>query len=159
MSLEPGFNGSLKVRAGGSAGFTGELPVAKVTAFAAVFTLGQTKYQINGSGHSMDVAPYFKNDRAYLPVRFAARAGGVSDGGIIWNQAGQSVIIKKGAREIKLTIGSQIMYVDNNPVTMDAAPEVIEPGRTMLPLRWVAEALGADVHWVPESQSIVIASF
>lgn len=37
---------------------------------------------------------------------------------------------------VKLQIGSDLMYVDNLPVQMDNDPEIVSPGRTMLPRRW-----------------------
>jgi hypothetical protein len=95
----------------------------------------------------MDVAPYIKDERVYLPVRYFAQAAGVSEDNIIWSLADRSVEIRKDGRVVKLQIGGRLMYVDNVPVQMDAAPEIIAPGRTMLPLRWAAEALGREVYW------------
>ena len=47
------------------------------------------------------------------------------------------------------------MYVSQELVKMDVAPE-IKDGRTMLPARWVAETLGAEVEWdVATKQAII----
>jgi hypothetical protein len=103
-----------------------------------------------------DVAPYLKNDRTYLPVRYVATALGVADANIMWNEAEQSVVIIKGDRVVKLVIGSSTMMINGVPFTMDVAPEIVDPGRTMLPLRWVAQALGADVQWDAATQTVTI---
>ncbi|MGE5422671.1 MAG: copper amine oxidase N-terminal domain-containing protein, partial [Ignavibacteriales bacterium] len=35
-------------------------------------------------------------------------------------------------------------------------PYVVPPGRTMLPLRFIAENLGCDVKWDPKTKQITI---
>jgi len=47
------------------------------------------------------------------------------------------------------------MTVNQAPVQMDVAPE-IKDGRTMLPARWVAEALGAEVDWDENTKQAII---
>ncbi|OPZ75565.1 MAG: hypothetical protein BWY80_00096 [Firmicutes bacterium ADurb.Bin456] len=122
----------------------------------AVFVIGDTNYTVNGVQMTADVAPYLKNDRTYLPVRYVATALGVADANIMWNEAEQSVVIIKGDRVIKLVIGSTNMMINGVPFGMDVAPEIVDPGRTMLPLRWVAQALGADVQWDAATQTVTI---
>lgn len=51
-----------------------------------------------------------------------------------------------GGRQFKLTIGQKTANVFGRTVTNDVAP-VIRNGRTMLPARFVAENLGAEVFW------------
>lgn len=145
--LEPGPTGWLKVKVSGSAGLAGELTVAKITNPAAVFTIGRAQYEINGVNDTMDAPPYIKSDRLYLPVRYIARAAGVTDDNITWDQDEMNIAITKDDRTIRLVIGSETMYVDGGPVLMDAAPEIAGPGRAMLPLRWIAEALGSVIYW------------
>jgi hypothetical protein len=57
--------------------------------------------------------------------------------------------------KIVLKIGSDIMMVNDKAVQLDAAAE-IKNGRTFLPLRAIAEAFGAEVTWVPETQGITV---
>ena len=38
---------------------------------------------------------------------------------------------------------------------MDVAPMIVNPGRTMLPARWVAEGLGFEVGWDAERQLVI----
>lgn len=104
---------------------------------------------------SMDVEPYIKNDRTYVPVRYLAYALGVSEGGISWDVKTQKVGIFKDKYNIVLTIGSTTMLANKKTVIMDVAPEITR-GRTMLPARWVAEALGAEVEWDEKTGEITI---
>lgn len=104
---------------------------------------------------AMDVAPYIKNDRTYVPVAYLAYSLGVPNNGVTWNGTTQQVGIANENTNITLTIGSPIMLVNQNPVRMDVSPEITN-SRTFLPAGWVAEALGADVSWNPETNQIVI---
>ncbi|MDD2553217.1 MAG: copper amine oxidase N-terminal domain-containing protein [Desulfotomaculaceae bacterium] len=120
------------------------------------FTIGSTTYVVNGVEKTADVAPYISGDRTFFAVRFVANALGVPDANISWNPVDQSVLIIKGERVLKLVIGSTTMMVNGVPVIMDVAPQIVEPGRTMLPVRWVAEALGASVAWDAATQTATL---
>jgi len=134
----------------------GELSVAKIIPPAAVFTVGLAEFEISGVKNTMDVAPYIKDGRVFLPLRYFSRAVGVPDDNIIWNQDDQSVEIKKDGTVVKLVIGSDVMTVGSAQVRMDTKPEIIAPGRTMLPLRWAAEALGSDVSWDEKTRQVKV---
>jgi|GEM_PF-666750 len=64
-------------------------------------------------------------------------------------------VIRVGRRTVKLTVGSTAATVDGKPYTLDAAP-YITAGRTLVPVRFVSEALGADVEWIEEKRQVVI---
>ncbi|MHB8107251.1 MAG: copper amine oxidase N-terminal domain-containing protein [Candidatus Cryosericum sp.] len=56
---------------------------------------------------------------------------------------------------IVLSIGSDIVTVDNKATTVDAAPEIVD-GRTFVPIRFIAETFGSTVTWLPETKGITI---
>ncbi|HWQ74244.1 MAG TPA: copper amine oxidase N-terminal domain-containing protein [Syntrophomonas sp.] len=112
----------------------------------AAFTPDSLTYTINGETRQMDVAPYIKNDRTYVPVRYLAYSLGVAEDGVAWSPEAQTVTITLNDTVLQLTIGSTTMLVNDEPVEMDVAPEIVSD-RTFLPARWVAEALGATVEW------------
>ena len=65
--------------------------------------------------------------------------------------------IKKVKRIIlKLQIGNKIMLVNSEPVEIDVPPTIVE-GRTLLPIRWVAEPLGADVGWDGKERKVTVS--
>ncbi len=92
----------------------------------------------------MDVAPYIKDDRSFVPVRYLGEnmLGTTVD----WNEGEQKVILKKGGVEVVLTIGSKTYTVNGEVRTADVAPEITD-SRTFLPARYVAEAFGSLVGW------------
>jgi len=131
-------------------------PADQTAIYKTVFTIGSATYTVNGVEKTMDVEPYIKNDRTYLPIRYAAYAAGITDANIMWNEADQSVIMIKGDRVVKMVIGDTTMYINGVAFTMDVAPEIVDPGRTMLPIRYVAQALGCEVTWDEATQSVTI---
>jgi len=50
------------------------------------------------------------------------------------------------SRRIVLTIGSTTALVDGQQETLPVAPKIVD-GRTMVPFRFVGEALGAEIGW------------
>lgn len=63
----------------------------------------------------------------------------------------------KKANEIKITIGSNMAVVDDEVKFLDS-PAQIYSDRTFVPVRFVAEALGASVEWVEAEQKVIIRS-
>jgi hypothetical protein len=104
---------------------------------------------------SMDVAPYIKDSRTYVPVRYLAYSLGVPQDGVTWDNDTQKVGINKGDTSVTLTINNPVMLVNQESVAMDVAPEITSD-RTFLPARWVAEALGATVEWDDTQKQAII---
>jgi len=121
---------------------------------SGTFVIGSNIYTVNGLTKVMDVAPYIKNDRTYVPYRYLALALGVAEEDIVWDAAAQKVTVTKGENTVEAVIGSTTLTVNGSAVTMDVAPE-ISNSRTMLPARFLAEALGATVGWDPATQTVV----
>jgi hypothetical protein len=117
---------------------------------AVEFYIGKTYYTVGGVRFNMDVAPYIKSSRTFLPVRFVAYGCGVTDDNIIWDPVLRTVQLRKGGTTLLLQIGSPVLKVTTasgaTTVQMDVAPEITS-SRTMLPVRWVAENLGYSVGW------------
>lgn len=107
---------------------------------------------------TMDAAPYIKDGRTFVPVRYLSNALGVSSDNIGWDPGTQKVMLSEpGLPKVQLTVGEVEVLRDGQSMPgVDVAPEVIPPGRTTLPARFVAEALGYKVKWLPD-QNLVVA--
>ena len=99
-----------------------------------------------------DVAPEINNERTMLPIRFVAEALGAA---VTWNEAEQKVTITEDDLVIEIFIGQPFATVNGKPVQLDA-PAYIANDRTYLPLRFVAENLGATVEWNAADSSVTI---
>ena len=117
-----------------------------------VLTIDQKVYQQDGSYAVNDVAPIISGDRTFLPIRLVAEALGAT---VTWNEAAQSVTIADGDTTIVIYIGQPFATVNGEPVQLDA-PAFIANGRTYLPVRFVAETLGAAVTWDAAAKTVTI---
>ena len=59
--------------------------------------------------------------------------------------------------EIKMTIGEKTAYVNGQAKDLDTAP-IIRENRTMLPVRFIAESVGAKVEWDGETSTATITT-
>jgi len=120
------------------------------------FRINSNIYEVNGVAKVMDAAPYIKDGRTYMPIRFLGYAMGLTDADIVWDEATQKVTMTKGENVVELTVGSTTITVNGEAQTMDVAPEITN-GRTMLPARFVAEGLGYVVGWDASTQTVLIS--
>jgi len=100
---------------------------------------------VSGASVEMDVAPYLKDGRVRVPVRFLAEALGFPVE-YDFSDPTNKIVTVHAVEDIVLTIGSNKALVGTEEVELDAAPEIVN-GRTMVPVRFVAETLGFDVQW------------
>jgi len=56
---------------------------------------------------------------------------------------------------VKLTVGENLSHINDRPYYSDQAP-YIDSGRTLVPLRFIAEALDAYVDWLPSTRTVLI---
>ncbi|MBR2894664.1 MAG: copper amine oxidase N-terminal domain-containing protein [Oscillospiraceae bacterium] len=96
-----------------------------------------------------DARPYVdENNRTMTPVRFVTEQLGAD---VSWDGATRTASIRKNDRTVEITIGSPELRITaedgtTESVTMDTAA-VLQDGRTYVPIRYVAEALGAYVDY------------
>ena len=105
--------------------------------------------RINGvdSFKGMDVAPYIKNGRTMLPIRYIAEALGMS---VSWDAKTRTVIIQDMFYTVEIPVDTNIIKVNGEVFTSDVKPEIVH-GRTMMPIANIARALGLkdgkDIFW------------
>lgn len=99
-----------------------------------------------------DVAPYIKNSRTYVPIRFIAEELGFD---VKWDAKTKKVSMSDGKSTVELTIGSKTMLVNGKKVKLDA-PAEIKDQRTFVPLRAIAEAFGKKVEYSNDYRAVCI---
>ena len=87
-----------------------------------------------------------------VPLRTVCEAMGSE---VIWNETTQIVSVSKDKTELLLQIDRQEMYRNGKMVWLDAAAQLIGE-RTFVPLRFVAEGLGATVTWEETDKTVTI---
>ncbi|HOV80118.1 MAG TPA: stalk domain-containing protein [Bacillota bacterium] len=131
------------------------LPAIADNNHQAVFTVGQDTYVSDGRPVAMDAAPFIENGRTLVPVRYLALSLGVPEDKIIWSPSAQTVTLIKNNMNIVMTVGGNIIYVNDQSKEIDAVP-MLKDGRTYLPARFVAEAFGYEVGWDSDRQAVLI---
>ncbi len=96
--------------------------------------------------------PTQERGRVLVPLRGVLEQLGAYVG---WDQATQTVTASKGDLDLKLPIGSRTARVNGNDVQLDVPAQIVD-GTTMVPLRFISEALGANVQWVSATQTVQI---
>lgn len=89
---------------------------------------------------------FIENGTTLVPLRFV---GERLYADVAWNGQKKQITIDDRAnrRTIVLTIGSLTAMVDGKPMQLQVAPKIGPSGKTYVPIRFVAEALGAEVTW------------
>lgn len=109
---------------------------------------------MDGTPLSFDVPPAVEQGRTLVPLRAIFEAMG-SD--IIWDNQTQTVTAAKANTQIRLQIGTRTAYRNGLPVSLDV-PAIVINSRTLVPLRFIGEALGAQVMWVGSTNTVIINS-
>jgi phosphate transport system substrate-binding protein len=109
---------------------------------------------VNGENLSFDAPPQIVQDRVLVPMRAIFEKLGAS---ILWDGDTQTVTANKDGTEISLTIGKETASVNYNLVPLDV-PAMIVNDRTMVPLRFISESLGAGVDWDAANYQVIIGT-
>ena len=75
--------------------------------------------------------------------------------GYVVEEGSYFVVEKEGLTTISMQIGNKHVALNNENKILDAAP-LISQNRTMVPLRFIAEAFGADVSWAQDTKTVTI---
>ena len=110
---------------------------------AVVMTIGSATMVVNDTTVAIDAPAMIKDNRTFVPVRALMEAFGAT---VDFDEATNVVTIKADGKTISLTLGSSVMTVGDKAVTMDVAAFASNEGRTMVPVRAIAEAAGYAVE-------------
>ena len=100
----------------------------------------------------MGSEPVMRENSVLVPMRAIFEKLGAD---LKWNQARQQVTANKDGKIIRLVIGERFADVDGKAVQL-TTPAINDRGTTLVPLRFVSEALGARVRWQPANQMVVV---
>jgi len=89
------------------------------------------------------VPPVQMNGRTLVPMRDIFEALGAT---VQWNPISRGIIATRGTTDVGLQIGSRAASINSQRVTLDQSPILLR-GSTLVPLRFVSEAMGAQVNW------------
>lgn len=109
---------------------------------------------LDGTELSFDVAPQIINGRTMVPMRKIFEEMGAT---VRWFDETQTVRAVQSICFVQATINDNVMTVNGTPKILDVPP-MLKDGRTLVPVRFIAEAFGAKVEWQSESATVYITS-
>lgn len=111
--------------------------------FISPATASTIPISIDGQVLKTDTAPEIKNNRVFVPMRTIMEALGSE---VHWDAATNTAAATKGTSSVSVSIGKTQGQANGQTVTLDYPP-YSSNNRTMVPLRFISESLGADVQW------------
>lgn len=102
----------------------------------------------------LDVDPVLVSGRTLVPLRAIFESFGAE---VTWNQDTKTAKGELEGTIIELQIDNEIARVNGKPVKLDV-PAIIVKGRTMVPVRFISESLGATVNWNQYYKNVLIDS-
>ena len=109
---------------------------------------------VNGLESEIDpgrgTKPMIIDGRTLVPIRAIIESFG---GSVEWDENTKTVILTLEDDIIRLIINSNLAYLNSTAETLDASPAVIN-GRTMLPIRFIAEGFNIAVAWNGETKTV-----
>lgn len=128
------------------------------TSTTLLFYINADYYYVNGVRTAMDVVPVIVEGRTLLPVAYLTNPLGAVTA---WNPDERAVSVSLGSTHIKMRIDDPFALINGTRVPIEPGnlavkPIILPPGRTMLPLSFIARTLGCSVDWNPATQQVEI---
>ena len=115
-------------------------------------SVGSRVAHLDGRLVTLDTPPIIVSGRTLVPLRPIIEGLG---GSITWVPTTRSVKVGFNDTTLLLQIGNKKTIVNGKAVILDV-PAAIKNGRTILPVRFVSEHLGANVQWKELTRTVTI---
>ena len=101
-----------------------------------------------------DQSPILVNSRTLVPLRIIAETFGAD---VAWDSQTQTSTIRQNARIITLSADEPTAEINGQQTALDAPAQILN-GRTMVPLRFIAQQFGAQIQWDDASYSVYLST-
>ncbi|QKS72679.1 copper amine oxidase N-terminal domain-containing protein [Paenalkalicoccus suaedae] len=130
--------------------------------FASMFTLFMLSFglhitaaeaatvRIDNQVQRYDQPPQIIKNRTLVPMRGIFESLGAT---VSYDAKTKKITGRKGPNEIVLHVGKSTATINGTTVRLDAPPTVTKSNRTVVPLRFIGESLGASVHWTQATKT------
>jgi len=118
----------------------------------AVEVEGDIKVVLNGNSVLFDVVPVINNGSVMVPMRKIFSELGAS---VSWDNNKQTITSVKDGSTVQMQIGTKLVRINDKVQTLVQAPMLVD-GRTLVPLRAVAEAMNCNVEWNEGTKTVTI---
>jgi Copper amine oxidase N-terminal domain len=98
------------------------------------------------------LAAIVKNGTILVPLRSLFEQTGAT---VTYDPQARTVIVTKPGADVKVTLGKPIVSINGEDRPLDVPPEIYK-GSLVVPLRVIAEGMGAYVQWLPDKRLVVV---
>lgn len=136
------------------------LAFAPVTSFAMEknikisFVIGENKVSMNDEEIEV-TASYIVDDTTLVPLRVISEGLGAD---VNWDESENTITVEKDGNVISLQIGSTTATINGKAYTLPAAAE-IKDDTAMVPIRFISEALNANVVWDKDTMKVTVSDY
>lgn len=124
---------------------------------AALAATSDYTIKIDGQTVQSETPPMFVNGTTFVPVRVITEYLGAD---VSWNQTKQQATVKTAAYTVVFTVGSASYTVNGAAKTLATAVTAdYVHQKTMIPLRGLAESIGAEVAYDANSKTVTVNYF
>jgi len=115
---------------------------------------GDRKFKtfINGSELPTEVPPRIEGDRLMVPFRALAESLGAE---VIWDQDNKTITLTRGDDQVVVTVDKIEATINGETYELDVPARIVD-GRTLVPVRFISEALGAEVDYEPVGNVVIV---
>jgi outer membrane protein assembly factor BamB len=100
----------------------------------------------------LDAPPIIRDQRTFVPLRFLSEIIGAE---VLWDATERKVSYRYQNTHVELWIGRKQIKINGVDREIDVAP-FIEKGRTLVPLRFITEPMGAKIQWDAQNRIILL---
>ncbi len=130
-------------------------------AFGAInaFASDEIEVYVNEKLIEFDVPPQIIDSRTMIPFRYVANTFGAEVDYVEEN--GEKIVTAKlPDKDLKLVVGNPVATLTEagkeKLIGFDVAPLIVPEGRTLVPVRLIAEAFGCSVGWNGDDKQVII---
>lgn len=113
---------------------------------------GVNRVMVNSKLLELDVVPTIINGRMLVPLRAIFEELGAQ---VKWEEKTRTVTGTKDSVKVVLQIDNSIALINDRETTLEVPATIID-GRTLVPVRFIAESLGADVSWDENTRTAIV---
>ena len=111
---------------------------------SVILAVGNNTAFATGHKKTLDVVPEIVNNKTMIPLRFFSEGFGAE---VNWDDKTGTATVVMNGKSVNITVGKATMNANGEEKALES-PAVIKNGRTLVPMRDIAEALGKKVLWI-----------
>ena len=99
-----------------------------------------------------EVYPFIKDGKTLVPLRNVVESLGLK---VDWDQSTKTITGENNDTVFKITVGEKYATINDENVELDVSAMILN-GKTMVPVRFIGESLGAEVKWNSDIRAVEI---